>query len=61
MTYSEVVELFGEQGVLDTQSSVAGYTLSYYTWEKDSYFDYICVVIGFENVKVCSKTQVGLS
>lgn len=59
MSYIQVVELFdGNQGVLDTSSSVGGYTLSYYTWSNDSGTKFI--VVGFENDRVCAKSQFGL-
>ena len=59
MTYSEVVEILeGHQGVLDTSSSYGGYNLSYYTWS-DS-LTTKCIVVGFENGKVCAKSQIGL-
>ena len=59
MTYSEVVEILdGHDGVLDTSSGFGGYTFSYYTWSNNSGTK--CIVIGFENGKVCSKSQYGL-
>lgn len=57
MTYMEVVDIFdGNEGVLDTSSSYGGYTLTYYTWSRGGKV----VVVGFENNKVCSKSQIGL-
>lgn len=59
MSYSEVVNIFGgNQGVLSTSSSYGGYTLSFYTWSNSS--GTICVSIGFENNRVCAKSQYGL-
>lgn len=59
MTYSQVVNVLGgNSGVLDTSSSYDGYTLSYYTWSNRSGTK--CIVVGFENGKVCAKSQYGL-
>ena len=60
MSYSQVVDILdGHQGVLDTSSSYGGYTLSYYTWTNSS--GTRCIVVGFENGKVCTKSQYGLN
>lgn len=60
MSYSQVVDVLGgHQGVLDVSSSYGGYTLSYYTWSNQS--GTRCIVVGFENNKVCAKSQYGLS
>ncbi|MBR2340866.1 MAG: hypothetical protein IKA72_00450 [Clostridia bacterium] len=60
MTYNEVVEVLdNHQGDLDTSSSYGGYTLSYYTWTNSS--GTRCIVVGFENGKVCAKSQYGLN
>ncbi len=59
MTYSQVVEILGnDPGELTSTASSGGYTLSYYTWQNSSGSK--CIVIGFENGKVCAKTQYGL-
>lgn len=59
MTYSQVVNVLGgKSGVLDTSSSYGGYTLAYYTWKNRSGTK--CIVVGFENGKVCAKSQYGL-
>lgn len=59
MTYSQVVNVLGgNSGVLSTSSSYDGYTLSYYTWSNRSGTK--CIVVGFENNKVCAKSQYGL-
>ncbi len=60
MSYSQVVDILdGHQGVLDTTSSYGGYTLSYYTWSNSSGSK--CIVVGFQNGSVCTKSQYGLS
>ncbi|MBQ9790712.1 MAG: DUF3862 domain-containing protein [Clostridia bacterium] len=59
MSYSQVVDILGDDpGVLDSSSSYGGYTLSYYTWSNNSGSK--CIVVGFENGKVCAKSQYGL-
>lgn len=59
MTYSQVVDILdGHEGILDTSSTVGGYTLSYYTWSNSSGTK--CIVVGFENGSVCAKSQYGL-
>jgi len=59
MSYSEVVNIFGgNQGVLSTSSGYGGYTLSFYTWSNSS--GTICVSVGYENNRVCAKSQYGL-
>lgn len=60
MTYGEVVEILGKSGKLDTEAGYGNYSLKYYTWEKETLFDYIVIVVGFENNKVVSKSQIGL-
>lgn len=60
MTYTEVVEILdGHQGQLDTESGYGGYTLKYYTWTNSS--GTRCIVVGFENGRVCAKSQYGLT
>lgn len=60
MSYSEVVEILdGHQGKLDTESGYGGYTLRYYTWTNSSATR--CIVVGFENNRVCAKSQFGLT
>lgn len=60
MSYSEVVEILGgHEGQLDTESGYGGYTLKYYTWTNSS--GTRCIVVGFENNRVCAKSQYGLT
>jgi len=60
MSYSEVVEILdGHQGQLDTESGYGGYTLKYYSWTNSS--STRCIVVGFENNRVCAKSQYGLT
>jgi hypothetical protein len=60
MTYNEVVEILeNHPGSLDTSSSYGGYTLAYYTWANNDRTR--CIIVGFENGKVCSKSQYGLN
>ncbi|MBP3432044.1 MAG: DUF3862 domain-containing protein [Clostridia bacterium] len=60
MSYSQVVNVLeGHEGELDTYSSYEGYTLAYYTWTNGSSTK--CIVVGFENGKVITKTQYGLN
>ena len=60
MTYSQVVEILdGHQGQLDTESGYGGYTLKYYSWTNNS--GTRCIVVGFENNRVCAKSQYGLT
>ena len=60
MTYNEVVKVLdNHQGDLDISSSYGGYTLAYYTWTNNS--GTRCIVVGFENGKVCAKSQYGLN
>ena len=60
MTYTEVVKVLeNHQGDLDISSSYGGYTLAYYTWTNSS--GTRCIVVGFENGKVCAKSQYGLN
>lgn len=59
MTYNEVVEVLdNHQGELDTSAGYGGYSLSYYSWTNSS--GSRCIVIGFENGRVCAKSQYGL-
>lgn len=58
MTYNEVVDLLGSYGSLDSSSSYGGYTLAYYSWSNA--YGTRCIVVGFENGKVCAKSQYGL-
>ena len=59
MSYAEVVEIFdNNQGKLVSTSTYGEYTLSYYDWSDESSFCYVSV--GFENGKVCIKSQYGL-
>ncbi len=59
MSYSQVVDILdGHQGVLDTSASSGGYTLSYYTWSNRS--ETKCIIVGFENGRVCAKSQYSL-
>ncbi|MBE7082180.1 MAG: DUF3862 domain-containing protein [Clostridiales bacterium] len=59
MSYTQVVEVLeGHEGEMDTSSSFGGYTLAYYTWSNSSGSK--CIVVGFENGKVCAKSQYGL-
>lgn len=60
MTYNEVLDVLdGHQGKLDTSAGYGDYTLSYYTWTNSS--GSRCIVIGFENGRVCAKSQYGLN
>ena len=60
MSYSEVVSILGNhEGTLDTSAGYGGYTLSYYSWSNSS--GTRCIVVGFENGKVCAKSQYGLT
>ncbi len=60
MTYSQVVDILdGHEGELTTSGGYGDYSLSYYSWSNDS-GDKI-IVIGFENGRVCAKSQVGLN
>ena len=59
MTYNEVVTVLdNHQGELSSSTGYGNYTLSYYTWSNDS--GSRCIVVGFENGEVCTKTQYGL-
>ena len=59
MTYEQVVDVLEDHdGTLDTSSSSGGYTLEYYTWTNADSTKII--VVGFENGRVCAKSQVGL-
>lgn len=60
MSYSEVCDLLGGNGKLDTSSGYGGYTLAYYSWEYNGLTVYRAIIVGFENGKVCAKSQVGL-
>lgn len=59
MTYSQVTELFDSPGELTTSGGFDGYSLKYYTWQNSSGTK--IVVVGFENNKVCAKSQIGLT
>ncbi len=59
MTYSQVAEIFDSPGQLDVSSSFEGYTLEYYTWQNASGTK--IVTVGFENGRVCTKAQIGLT
>ncbi len=60
MTYSEVVEIFdGHHGEETVSSGFENYHLAYYTWTSSSY-SYKVITVGFENGRVCAKSQVGL-
>lgn len=59
MSYREVVSVLGnDEGELTSSAGYGGYTLEYYTWSNNSGTK--CIVIGFENGRVCAKTQYGL-
>ena len=59
MTYQQVVSaLNNHQGELNSSSGYGGYTLEYYTWSNKT--GTRCIVVGFENGKMCTKTQYGL-
>lgn len=59
MTYTQVVNIFeNHDGELVSSSGYGGYTLDYYTWSNSSGTK--VVSIGFENGKVCAKSQIGL-
>lgn len=60
MTYTEVCDILGSRGVQQSNTEVEGYSLTVYSWEKNSTFSYANVVVMFENGKVTSKSQVGL-
>lgn len=60
MTYTEVCDIFGQSGIQQPHTEVEGYSLTVYSWEKNSSFSYANVVVMFENGKVTSKSQVGL-
>lgn len=60
MTYNEVVDVLdGNQGELNTSGGYGDYTLSYYTWSNS--LGTRCIVVGFENGRVCAKSQYGLN
>lgn len=59
MSYNEVVEILdGHKGELDTSGGGYGYYLSYYSWTNAS--GSACIVVCFENGRVCAKSQYGL-
>lgn len=59
MTYQEVVDILGGyDGTLDTSAGSGGYYLEYYYWSSEYGFEIITV--GFENGRVCAKSQIGL-
>lgn len=58
MSYEEVVDILGEEGKLSTSAGSSGYYLEYYEWSNHSGTKII--VIGFENGRVCAKSQTGL-
>lgn len=60
MTYTEVCDIFGQSGIQQSNTEAEGYSLTVYSWEKNSTFSYANVVVMFENGKVTSKSQVGL-
>lgn len=60
MPYTEVCDILGSRGVLQSCTEVEGYSLTMYCWEKNDGFSYANIVVAFENDKVTSKTQVGL-
>ena len=59
MTYSQVVDILGDDGELTSSAGVSGYTLQYYSWTNAS--GTRVVVVGFENGRVCAKSQIGLT
>lgn len=60
MSYGEVVEIFeGHHGTLQTSGGYGDYRLEYYAWTNS--FGTKVVVVGFENNKVMTKSQTGLS
>lgn len=60
MSYGEVCNILGGNGKLDTSGGYGGYTLAYYSWEYNGLMEYRAIVVGFENGRVCTKSQVGL-
>lgn len=59
MTYSQVAEIFNSPGELTTSGGFEDYSLTYYTWQNSSGTK--IVVVGFENNRVCAKSQIGLT
>ena len=60
MTYSEVVEVLdGHEGELSVSSSYTGYSATVYTWTNSDSTKIITVY--FDNNRVTSKAQVGLT
>lgn len=58
MTYEQVVELFGGEGELLSETELAGITMAIYTWNGNTLLS-TCQVT-FENGAVSSKSQYGL-
>lgn len=59
-TLSEINELFGFNGTLQTESDSYGTLIQSYEWHKGSGANYKIVSIWFVNGRVDSKSQVGL-
>ncbi len=57
MTYSQVKNILGE-GEESLSSGYGNYTLTYYTWTNLS--GTAVITVGFQNGKVCAKSQIGL-
>lgn len=60
MTYSQVCDILGQQGVQQSYTEYEGYNMAVYVWERDGLYSYANIVVIFDNGKVSSKSQMGL-
>ncbi len=60
MTYSQVCDILGQQGVQQSYTEYEGYSAAIYIWERDNVYSYANIVVMFDNGKVSSKSQMGL-
>lgn len=58
MSYEEVVDIIGSEGVEQSTSTVGDITTTIYDWDSDSWGN---ASVTFQNDKVVNKTQIGVS
>ena len=58
MTYQQVVDIIGEEGILSTESSYGSQTMKVYGWYASNGISN--ATVSFTNNKVTAKSQIGL-
>lgn len=60
MSYDEVCEILGEEGVSQSSYDVVGYSVDIFVWQYKSFSNYRIITVTFHNKRVFSKSQSGL-